>query len=103
MQPGNDDRSQGIDDSTDLAPARVGAVVDHAGLLHAESILDVIRQGRALHAVIGEPPEERRPTALGEITIGRRRSDRDQAGLIEDGSSRLGLARPRRADQTDDR
>ena len=69
--------------------------------LKCQRVLQVVGDRRALHAVVGQPAEERLPPVLAERDVGGRRGDRDQTGLIEHRAGGLGLAGERRADQTD--
>ena len=95
------DRAERLAHRLGQAQAVVGAVVDHADLVPAEAVLHVVGDRRPLHAVVAQAAEERPPPLLRQRDVGRRRGDRDEAGLVEHVAGGVRFAGERGPDQAD--
>lgn len=82
--------------------AVVGVVGHDADLCVAEGVDHVLGDGRTLDGVVGETAVEGLPPEGGEVRVGGRGGEREQARLVEDVAGRLGLARERGAEEAED-
>ena len=71
-------------------------------LRRLDGVLDVLRGGGTLGGVVAENAEEGLPAVVGELRVGGRRRDRDEAGLVERRVGGLGLTGESGADDADD-